>query len=101
MPPGTNPITITVSHGPTVSKDPVTMADDGDEAVFVANPATPNLKFDVHFETTPFDNSHFHNKSTNAHRTGKYRSDKKGTHKYTVTIDGEPPLDPVIIVSGP
>ena len=102
MPAGNNPLTITVSHGPQVDRHTVTMADDGDEVIFVPNPQTPDLKFDVYFEsTTPFDNNHFHNRHPDSHRTGKYRSDRKGQHKYSVTIQGEPVLDPVIIVSGP
>lgn len=68
----------------------------GDEVHFVSNPSS--LKFDVHFDTTPFDGAHFHNHGDDTHRTGKFDPDKKATHKYTVTVAGRPPLDPVIIV---
>ena len=94
--PGTRPVTVTISNGPAVDKPSITLPVHGDEVHFVADP--PSLKFDVHFDTTPFESRHFHNHAADAHRTGKFDPDKKATHKYTVTIDGQPPLDPVIIV---
>jgi hypothetical protein len=95
--PGT--VTVNISSGPTVDKPTINLPSHGDEVEFVANP--PSLQFDVTFDTTPFSGKHFHNHSPNAHRTGKFDPSKKATHKYTVTIAGQPPLDPVIIVQGP
>lgn len=94
--PGTSPVIVTISDGPAVDKPTITLPIHGDEVHFVANPSS--LNFDVHFDTTPFESSHFHNRDAGAHRTGKFDASRKATHKYTVTIAGQPPLDPVIIV---
>jgi hypothetical protein len=82
---------------PQVDKPEVRMPAHGDEVIFQPNPA--DLKFDVRFDSTPFESDHFHNHQPNGHRTGKCDHSKKGTHKYTVTVNGHD-LDPVIIVEG-
>jgi hypothetical protein len=94
-------LTVVIDPGPplTVSCNRAELSkDDGDELKWEHRTAGKAFKIDFQGKG-PFASPHFDQTNSGS---GKVRTDvpkdKNKEYKYTVIVDGQPPLDPLVIV---